>query len=68
LDEAISSFNGFCELLGLNKVKDYLISRRANEIQDWGSHPLDEEGQNIQKELDERVRVSKIFAIRNTAN
>ena len=58
LGDAVSSFNGFCELLGLNKVKNYLVSRRANEIKDWGSHPLDAEGQAIQKELDERVRVS----------
>lgn len=60
LSEAISSFDGFCELLGLNKVKDYLVSRRANEIQDWGVHQLDAEGQAIQNELDERVRVSNL--------
>ena len=61
LGDAISSFNGFCELLGLNKVKDYLVSRCAHEIQDWGSHQLDAEGQAIQMELDERVRVCNLY-------
>lgn len=59
MGEAISSFSGFCELIGLNKVSGYLVSRRAHEIQDWSLHQLDAEGQAIQKELDERVRVSK---------
>lgn len=61
MTEAISSFDGFCELLGLNKIKDYLVSRRANEIQDWGVHPLDAEGQVIQKELNLRLKVSILY-------
>ena len=60
LSDAISSFSGFCKLLGLDKVKDYLVSRRAHEIQDWGLHQLDAEGQAIQMELDERVRVCNL--------
>ncbi|RFU29118.1 hypothetical protein B7463_g7211, partial [Scytalidium lignicola] len=54
--ESISSFDGFCNLLGLSKVQDYLASRQVHEIQDWGSYQLDAEGQAIQKELDERVK------------
>lgn len=61
LEEAISSFGDFCELLGLNKVRDYLVSRRVHEIQEWGMFRLDEEGQAIQKDLDERVKVNKIW-------
>lgn len=57
LSEAVSSFGGFCELLGLTKVRDYLAARRVHEIRDWGSYQLDLEGQAIQKELDERVKV-----------
>jgi exportin-5 len=57
MDAAISSFGGFCELLGLSKVRDYLVSRRVHEIQDWGLYQLDSEGQGIQKELDDRVKV-----------
>lgn len=58
LKEAISSFGGFCELLGLNKVKDYLVSRHVHEIPEWGLYQLDGEGQAIQKDLDERVKVN----------
>lgn len=61
MDEAISSFGGFCELLGLDKVRNYLVSRRVHEIQDWGLFQLDAEGQAIQKELDERVKASCII-------
>ena len=57
LTSAMSSFSGFCELLALDKVSDYLISRQVHRIQDWGSHTLDAEGQAIQRELDERLKV-----------
>lgn len=56
MNDAISSFDGFCELLGLGKVRNYLVSRRVHEIQEWGLYQLDEEGQAIQKELDDRVK------------
>ncbi|RDW68001.1 hypothetical protein BP6252_09397 [Coleophoma cylindrospora] len=56
MNQAILSFDGFCELLGLNKVMNYLVSRRADSIEDWGLYQLDAEGQEIQKELDERVK------------
>jgi exportin-5 len=59
MGEAISSFGGFCELLGLGKVSDYLVSRRVHEIKDWGLYQLDAEGQAIQKDLDDRVKVDK---------
>lgn len=57
LVEAISSFRGFCELLGLSKVRNYIASRQVHTIQNWGLYRLDAEGQSIQKELDERVKV-----------
>jgi hypothetical protein len=63
LNEAVSSFSGFCELLGLTKIKDYLTSRRVYEIPDWGHYPLDEEGQSIQKTLDDRVKVGVPFCL-----
>ncbi|KAI6709497.1 hypothetical protein JHW43_007995 [Diplocarpon mali] len=56
LDQALNSFVGFSDLLGLSKVKDYLASRRVHEIEDWGSYQLDSEGQSIQKELEERLK------------
>jgi len=58
MDEAISSFPGFCDILGLSKIRDYLVTRRVHEIDEWGLYQLDAEGQAIQKELDERLKVS----------
>lgn len=45
-------------MMGLNKVRQYLVSRRINEIQDWSQYKLDPEGQAIQAELEERLKVS----------
>jgi exportin-5 len=57
MDEAISSFSGFCELLGLSQVRDYLVSRHVHEINDWGLYQLDAQGQAMQKDLEERLKV-----------
>ena len=59
MDHALASFGGFSDLLGLSKVRDYLVSRRVHEIEEWGLYQLDEEGQSLQKELDERLKVRK---------
>lgn len=56
MDQAIETFPGFCDLLGLNEVRDYLVSRRVHTISDWGKCPLDEEGQRLQKQLEERLK------------
>lgn len=57
LTEALRSFQGFCQLLGLDKVQEYLISRRVHEIPDFSNHPLDTEGQALQNELTEKFKV-----------
>ncbi|CZT49951.1 related to MSN5 protein (multicopy supressor) [Rhynchosporium secalis] len=56
MDRSLTCFSGFSEMLGLDKVKDYLVSRRVHEIEEWGYYQLDEEGQLIQKELDDRLK------------
>ncbi|KFX88826.1 hypothetical protein O988_08891 [Pseudogymnoascus sp. VKM F-3808] len=56
LDASLSSFDGFCDLLGLGKVREYLVSRQVHKIQDWGSSALDDEGIAIQTELTERLK------------
>jgi exportin-5 len=63
MDEAISSFGGFCELLGLTQVRDYLVSRQVQKIPEWGLYQLDEEGQAIQKQLDDRVKVNILISV-----
>ncbi|KAF8866294.1 hypothetical protein BDZ45DRAFT_668118 [Acephala macrosclerotiorum] len=56
MDTAISSFSGFCNLLGLNKVTDFLVNRRVHEIDEWQYYQLDAEGQAMQKELEDRLK------------
>ncbi|EPE34431.1 ARM repeat-containing protein [Glarea lozoyensis ATCC 20868] len=56
LETSISTFPGFCDLLGLNKVQQYLTSHRVHEIQNWAQYTLDPEGQAIQAELEERLK------------
>lgn len=52
-----SSFNGFCELLGLEKVGPYMQSKQAAGIEDWSAVPLDTVGKDIQGELARRFQV-----------
>lgn len=53
----MGSYNGFCELMGLDKVQKYLTQRRVHEIADWGSTELDAEGLALQAELEQRQTV-----------
>ncbi len=57
LKRALSTYGGFCELIGLDKAQDYLVRRRIHEIKDWGAVDLDPEGQALQAELEERQAV-----------
>jgi hypothetical protein len=57
LKQALGSYGGFCELLGLDKVQKYLIERRVHTIADWGSTDLDAEGLALQAELEQRQSV-----------
>ncbi|KAL6870249.1 ARM repeat-containing protein [Trichoderma novae-zelandiae] len=56
IKSAVKSYSGFCELLALDKAQAYLVSRRAQNIQDWGSYELDAEGLALQSELEERLK------------
>ena len=53
----LRSYSGFCEQLALDKAQQYLASRQAQNINDWGSHELDAEGLALQAELEERLKV-----------
>lgn len=57
LKQALGSYNGFCELLGLDKAQKYIAERRAHEVADWGSAELDAEGLALQAELERRQSV-----------
>lgn len=60
------SFSGFCDLLGLSKVRDYLISRQVHAIEEWGLYQLDTEGQMIQKDLEARLKVAVLLSHYNS--
>lgn len=53
LKQALSSYAGFCELMKLDKAQNYLARKQMQNISDWGSVDLDDEGQALQIELEE---------------
>ncbi|KAL2024810.1 hypothetical protein VTK56DRAFT_5631 [Thermocarpiscus australiensis] len=66
LKQALGSYDGFCQLLGLDKAQKYLAQHRVHEIPDWGSADLDAEGLALQAELEQRqsllpLRLTKSF-------
>ncbi|KAK3690039.1 armadillo-type protein [Podospora appendiculata] len=54
LQQGLGSFEGFCQLIGLDKAQKYLADRRINGISDWGSAELDAEGLALQAEMEQR--------------
>lgn len=44
-------------MTALDKAQSYLARKRVHEVRDWGSMALDEEGQALQAELEERQAV-----------
>ncbi|KAI0389345.1 ARM repeat-containing protein [Xylariaceae sp. FL0594] len=66
LKQSLGSHAGFCELVALDKVQEYIVRRRMHEIQDWGAVELDDEGKALQAELEARqtrlpLRLTKSF-------
>jgi len=58
LTASLSTFTGFCELLGLSNLQSYLLSRRVNEIEDWAATPLDEGGKALKSAIEAAQNVS----------
>lgn len=61
LKQALASYDGFCQLLGLDKAQKYIAQRRIHEIADWGSTDLDAEGLALQAELEQRQTVCRPY-------
>lgn len=57
LQESISSYQAFCQLLGLDKAQQYLANRKVDQVKDWGACELDAEGLSLQAELEDRLRL-----------
>lgn len=58
--QLLTSFGGFCKLLGLDQVHPYLQTRQAQRLEDWSAYPLDEEGKRIQSQMNSRFQVMQI--------
>lgn len=63
--EALSSFAGFCSVVGLDGLPEYLSSRRYASVQDWASEPLDAEGKARQTEVQTKVIRLPLNATKN---
>ncbi|KAF4221066.1 hypothetical protein CNMCM6457_002100 [Aspergillus fumigatiaffinis] len=46
-----SSFEGFCDMLGLQNVGPYMRKNQAQKLEDWSAVPLDNEGKQIQETM-----------------
>ena len=55
--EAVSSLDGFQNLMCLNQVQEYLVHHQVQDIVDWSQYPLDEQGTNLQQQLTTRLEV-----------
>lgn len=63
LGEALSSFDGFCDLLGLGSLQEYASRRALHQIPDWSSYPLDDEGRLLQSRIQSALEVSRILDV-----
>ncbi|EPS42298.1 hypothetical protein H072_3734 [Dactylellina haptotyla CBS 200.50] len=62
MTEMLSSFEGFCRMLLLDQVEQYLHSRKAHLIRNWSTHELDVDGQTLQAHLTEKYNVLPLRA------
>ncbi len=57
LEDSLSNFDSFCELLGLGRYPSVFLSCKSQSIQDWSGQSLDQEGQNLRVEILSRCQV-----------
>jgi len=58
LTEALSTFSGFCRLVGMDQLPQYLSRHNYALPQDWASAVLDDEGKLMQDDMQARTLVS----------
>lgn len=58
LTEALSTFAGFCRLVGMEGMPEYLSLHNYASAPDWSSAQLDEEGKQRQSDIQTRILVS----------
>lgn len=52
-----SSFQGFCEMLGLETVGQYMQTKQAQKMPDWTEIELDHQGKLVQEEMTRKFQV-----------
>lgn len=57
LSRSLPSFDGFCELVGLGGIQNYIAVRDLHRIQNWSAHQLDEEGKLHQLHMQKSIEV-----------
>ncbi|KAI5196351.1 hypothetical protein E4T39_07845 [Aureobasidium subglaciale] len=65
LTEALSTFSGFCNVVGLAGLPEYLSNQRYASVQDWPSQPLDQEGKARQIDVQMKVMRLPLNATKN---
>lgn len=58
LRSTLSTFQGFMTLLGIERVQQYLINGKVNNLEDWSAVNLDEEGKALQSEMNAKFLAS----------
>ncbi|KAK8156679.1 armadillo-type protein [Phyllosticta citrichinensis] len=51
LAESLSSFQSFCDMLGLDNIAEFMAAKGFHQVPDWASQQLDAEGQAKQAEI-----------------
>ncbi|KAL3482455.1 armadillo-type protein [Aspergillus californicus] len=46
-----ATFEGFCNMLGLQNVGPYMQSQQAQKLPDWSEIPLEQQGKQVQEEM-----------------
>lgn len=62
LSNSLSSFDGFCQLLGLEGIQQYAKSRQIHRIEDWSEQILDDEGKALQSQMKRALDRSPLHA------
>ncbi|KAG9685480.1 nuclear import and export protein Msn5, partial [Aureobasidium melanogenum] len=65
LTEALSTFSGFCNVVGLEGLPEYLTAQGYASVQDWPSQPLDQQGKARQTDVQMKVMRLPLNATKN---
>ena len=59
LTNSVSSFQGFCNTLGMAQLPEFLSANNFRGVQDWAEQPLNGDGQAMQATILEQSQVCR---------